>query len=75
MEHGTDKEQQVVAATHTRRGRPSLSNEDKKKSTSFYLSDNTRADIKTLARAMRLSQASVIETLVLEAMKSRGLRE
>ncbi len=56
-----------------KRGRPSMANEAKKKSTSFYLSDETRQDLKALAANMRLSQASVIETLVGDAMRARGV--
>jgi hypothetical protein len=53
------------------RGRPSMPKDEKKKSTSFYLSDATRDDLKELARDMRLSQASVIETLVNDARRKR----
>jgi hypothetical protein len=52
-----------------RRGRPAMRDEEKKKSTSFYLSDDTREDLKTLAVDARLSQASVIETLVRDAAR------
>jgi len=57
-----------------RRGRPSIPHEAKKKSTSFYLSEETRDDLRDLAREMRLSQASVIETLVGDARRKRGLK-
>ncbi len=46
-----------------------MRDEEKKKSTSFYLSDETRDDLKALASDMRLSQASVIETLVRDAAR------
>ncbi len=52
-----------------RRGRPSMRDDEKKKSTSFYLSDETRDDLRVLAGDMRLSQASVIETLVRDASR------
>ena len=46
-----------------------MSDEEKKKSTSFYLSDETRDDLRVLASDLRLSQASVIETLVRDAAR------
>ncbi len=51
-----------------------MPDEEKKKSTSFYLSEETRDDLKDLAREMRISQASVIETLVSDARRKRGLK-
>lgn len=50
-----------------------MASESKKKSTSFYLSDETRNDLKALAADMRISQASVIETLVGDAIRLRGV--
>ncbi len=56
------------------RGRPTIADSDKKKSTSFYLSADTRDDLRALADDMRLSQASVIETLVNDAMRKRAVK-
>lgn len=61
-------------AEKKQRGRPSMRDEEKKKSTSFYLSDDTRDDLKALAIELRLSQASVIETLVRTEAKRRGVK-
>jgi predicted DNA-binding protein len=52
-----------------RRGRPLMRADEKKKSTSFYLSDETREDLRALAADTRLSQASVVETLVRDAAR------
>ena len=57
-----------------KRGRPTVTDKERKKSTSFYLSDDTRGDLKALAADMRLSQASVIEMLVQDAIKARGVK-
>jgi hypothetical protein len=63
----------MKATTEKRRGRPSMTAEEKKKSTSFYLSDETREELKSLAAAMRISQASVIEILVSDAARTRNI--
>ena len=73
MNEITEKPRDAESAP--RLGRPAMSNDEKKKSTSFYLTDDTREDLKALAKDMRLSQASVIETLVQEASKARKLRK
>lgn len=67
-------ENETKSIVEKRRGRPSMRDEEKKKSTSFYLSDDTRDELKALAIELRLSQASVIETLVRTEAKRRGVK-
>ena len=58
-----------------RRGRPVMSETEKKRAATYRLSPEARELIGVIADDMGLSQASVVETAVRELASARGLRD